>query len=106
MCVFVFASKSTRFRSFSNGAVSVNQVKERERATVFIAPIDGYAAHSATRRMEDIRHIPRDIHGNISPEFLNVGRDARQSINAIDDAVLFDEFCAAFQNHWNWKDKK
>jgi hypothetical protein len=41
------------------------------------------------------------IDGN-SPELLDVGGDARQSINAIDDAVLLDELGAAFQHHRDW----
>lgn len=41
------------------------------------------------------------IDGN-SPELLDVGGDARQSINAVDDAVLLDELGAAFQHHRDW----
>lgn len=45
----------------------------------------------------------RKIIDGDSPELLDVGGDARQSINAVDDAVLLDELGAAFQHHRDWR---
>ena len=37
------------------------------------------------------------------PELLNVGCNARKSVDTVDNAVLLDEFGTAFQHHWNCK---
>lgn len=75
-------------RTSSMSAVGAAEVRREEGSTP--ALLGAPRSHIPGRTAEQQE--------NVSPQFLDVGSDPREAVNAVHHAVLLDELCAALQD--------